>query len=103
MAYYSLRTQINKGKYKGKRVEELIRDTDGQKYLLALHIGDYNVFLNPEVFRALADYTRTKNGKLPIPLVSDTVCDNPHCVDGVVGVIYGEKVYCDICQSQTGR
>jgi site-specific DNA-methyltransferase (adenine-specific) len=29
------------------------------------------------------------------------VCDNPHCIDGVVDEIYGEKIYCSICESQT--
>jgi len=55
MAYYNLRTQINKGKYKGRRVEELVKSTEGQNYLLSLHTGKYNVFLNPEVFHAIAE------------------------------------------------
>ena len=25
-------------------------------------------------------------------------CDNPHCIDGVVGESYGEKLYCNICK-----
>ena len=27
-------------------------------------------------------------------------CDNPHCIDGVVDEIYGEKIYCSICQDK---
>lgn len=30
--------------------------------------------------------------------VSVSVCDNIHCVDGVVSEIYGEKVYCHKCR-----
>ena len=26
--------------------------------------------------------------------VSSSVCENPHCENGVVSVIYGEKIYC---------
>ena len=94
MAYYSLNTQINKGKYKGKKVEELIKNTEGQKYLLALHIGNYNVFLNPEVFTALADYTRTKTGKLPIPHVSSSVCE----CDEIMEIYYKDTdIDCGFC------
>jgi ferritin len=30
--------------------------------------------------------------------VSVSVCENIHCVDGVVDEIYGEKVYCHKCR-----
>ena len=30
--------------------------------------------------------------------VSVSVCDNIHCVDGIVSEIYGEKVYCYKCR-----
>jgi len=26
------------------------------------------------------------------------VCDNPHCIDGVVDVQYGQNIYCHICR-----
>ncbi|MDA3781159.1 MAG: hypothetical protein PF487_13180 [Bacteroidales bacterium] len=28
---------------------------------------------------------------------SIVVCENKHCIDGIVDEIYGEKVYCSIC------
>lgn len=55
MAYYKLRTQINKGKYKGERVDQLVKSIEGQNYLLNIHTGKCNVYLNQEVFRAIAD------------------------------------------------
>ncbi len=32
-----------------------------------------------------------------------TVCDNPHCMNGTVEVIYGEPIRCSICDEQTGN
>ena len=32
-----------------------------------------------------------------------TVCDNPHCINGTVEVIYGEPIRCSICDEQTGN
>jgi len=61
MAYYNLRTQIDKGTFRGKRVSDLIESIEGQNYLLCLHIGHYNVFLNPEVFNAIADNAGISN------------------------------------------
>lgn len=31
-------------------------------------------------------------------LFSVPKCENPHCVDGITGVNYGEVMYCDLCQ-----
>ena len=33
-------------------------------------------------------------------LFSVSKCDNTHCVDGVVDEIYGEKIYCSICEDK---
>ncbi len=35
--------------------------------------------------------------ELPQPNDIKTVCENPHCENGIVGQIYGEKIYCGIC------
>lgn len=29
--------------------------------------------------------------------VIESVCPNPHCDRGVVGEVYGEKMYCNLC------
>lgn len=49
MALYKLKTQINKGRFKGKKVQELALTTEGKKYLLLLHNGKYNIKLSEEV------------------------------------------------------
>jgi len=41
-----------------------------------------------------------ENVKLTIPVVvqqSEQLCDNPHCQDGTVEVIYGEPLRCSNC------
>lgn len=93
MAYYKLRTQINKGKYKGERVDQLVKSIEGQNYLLTLHVGYYNVFLNPEVFRAIADNARVKNGNFVLQHVSESF--PPPKVDEFD--LFGELSSCDEC------
>lgn len=61
MAYYKLRTQISKGEFKGKKVEELVIFKEGQNYLLKLHIGYYNVWLSTEVFIAISENVKKGN------------------------------------------
>jgi hypothetical protein len=38
--------------------------------------------------------------KLHQPTVIGTVCENPHCDDGITSIIYGEKEYCHICRDK---
>ena len=54
MANYKLKTQIQRGKFKGKKVSELIKDENGKQYLLFLHNSKkYNVRLTGEVINCL--------------------------------------------------
>ena len=32
--------------------------------------------------------------------IAETKCDNVHCEDGVVGVIWGEKIHCGNCEDK---
>ena len=38
--------------------------------------------------------------ELPQPAVISTVCENPHCNDGVTLELYGEKWYCHVCRDR---
>lgn len=56
MANYRLKTNIQRGKFKGKTVAELITDSAGKKYLIALHDNKkYNVKLTEEVLNAIGN------------------------------------------------
>lgn len=54
MANYRLKTNINKGVFKGLKVEDLVKTDAGKKYLLLLHNSKkYNVKLTNEVMSCL--------------------------------------------------
>ena len=38
-----------------------------------------------------------KKKKLSKHDVIESVCPNPHCDNGIVGEVYGEKMYCNLC------
>jgi hypothetical protein len=65
MAIYKLNTQINSGKFKGEKVSDLIKSSDGIQYLINLHNGKYNVKLNSDVLSSIQDkIVYLKNGNL---------------------------------------
>ncbi len=54
MANYRLKTQINRGVFKGKKVSELIQSKDGVEYLTAIHNNPkYNVKLSNHIYLEL--------------------------------------------------
>ena len=76
MANYKLNTQINRGKFKGKKVSELIEIKEGRNYLIKLHNGEYNVQLTADVLSALEKHSN-EFSDCDKPLVSvakRTVC-----------------------------
>lgn len=38
--------------------------------------------------------------KLHQPTVISSVCENPHCNDGITMELYGEKYYCHVCRDK---
>lgn len=49
-------------------------------------------------------YHHNELSKLHQPTVSGAVCENPHCVNGIVIEMYGETYRCGICEDkQTER
>ena len=65
------------------------------------HIDDKIVIESGDLIKLLADFTESQGKTLPIASVDSQrellVCDNPHCIDGNVEVIYGEPLRCSKC------
>lgn len=58
MANYSLKTNIQRGKFKGKTVSQLAMNKDGQSYLMTLHNNKkYNIRLTEEVLDVIKQKT----------------------------------------------
>lgn len=65
MAIYKLNTQINSGKFKGKKVSDLIKSDEGIDYLIKLHNGEYNIKLHNDVILSVENkIVHINNGKL---------------------------------------
>ncbi len=41
-----------------------------------------------------------KQVKNTVDLADVSKCDNPHCEYGIVGEVYGEKMYCSKCEDK---
>lgn len=46
---------MNKGRYSGKRISDIIQSEEGQKYVLSLHISHYGFELTGEVFISMGN------------------------------------------------
>lgn len=54
MALYKLKTQLNYGEFKGRKIKDIINDPNAIKYLLALHFSKrYNVKLDEEILKII--------------------------------------------------
>lgn len=62
-------------------------DTDALKFSEAV---DFLIEVDNTIKRVNAEKAAEK-------VKAETECDNPHCVDGSVGIIYGEEMLCGVC------
>lgn len=74
-------------KVKNKNVDEFWINNSGEIFI---NSNPFSAMMNSSISISMADNSRYE--------LRDYICPNHHCVDGVTGVIYGEKQFCHICR-----
>ena len=52
-----------------------------------------------DIYETMDKYAQ-QQVKNTVDLADVSKCDNPHCEDGLVGEVYGEKMYCSKCEDK---